>query len=91
MVSKGEAKFIIYPCYFDKALSRAQGRKVSKKHSSEKPGSEHIAKAATSLGLHPALEKNAAHPSTPWKKEGRVIVDKKTSKTKLLVQLSNRF
>jgi len=61
------------------------------KYAVEKPSLENIAKAAKSLGFTPLLEKDAAHPSMPWKKEGRIVVDKKGSKTKLLLQLSNRL
>ena len=91
MVSKDEDKYVVWPIYFDKSVSRLNGRKVSKKHAVEKPSIENISKAAKSLGLHPILEKNAAHPSRNWKKEGRVLVDKKGSKSKLLVQISNRL
>ena len=91
MVSKGEDKYVVWPLYFDKSISRLNGRKVSKKHAVEKPNIEAIAKAAKSLGLHPILEKDALHPSRRWKKEGRVIVDKKDSKSKVLVQIANRL
>jgi signal recognition particle subunit SRP19 len=91
MVSKDDRKYIIYPVYFDSTISRLKGRRVPKKHAVEKPSSEDIAKAAKSLGLNPLLEKNAAFSSTPWKKEGRVIVDKKGPKTKLLIQIANRL
>jgi signal recognition particle subunit SRP19 len=91
MVSKDENKYVIYPQYFDSMVSRLNGRKVAKKHAVEKPSLENIAKAAQSLGLNPILEKDRTHPSTPWKKEGRILVEKKGPKTKLLIQLANRL
>ena len=91
MVSKGEDKYVIWPLYFDQSLSKLQGRKVAKKHAVEKPTLEDISKAAKSLGLHPILEKTAAHPSKHWKDEGRVLIDKKDSKSKLLVQIAHRL
>jgi len=91
MVSRGEEKYIIWPIYFDKSVSRLSGRKVSKKYAIEKPLIENIAKAAKSLGLNPVLEKDCAYPSKHWKKDGRVIIDKKGSKSKLLVQIANRL
>ena len=91
MVSRDENKYVIYPVYFDRAVSRSNGRKVAKKHAVEKPSLEAIAKAAKSLGLNPFLEKDAIYPSTPWKKEGRILIEKKAQKTKLLQQLSNRL
>jgi signal recognition particle subunit SEC65 len=38
MVSRGEDKYVIWPIYFDKTVSRLKGRKVSKKHATEKYG-----------------------------------------------------
>jgi len=91
MVSKDEGKYVIWPVYFDKLATRLDGRRVSKKHAVEKPSIEHIIKAAKSLGLNPIMEKNAAHPSHPWKKEGRILIDKKDSKSKILIQIANRL
>ncbi len=91
MVSRDEEKFVLWPSYFDKTRSRLQGRRVSKKHAIEKPTTEAIAKAAKSLGLNPVVEKERAYPADHWKKNGRVLVDKKTAKSKLLVQIANRL
>lgn len=91
MVSRGEDKYVVWPIYFDKSASRLEGRKVSKKHAVEKPSVENIAKAAKSLGLNPVLEKNCSYPSRHWKKDGRVLIDKKDSKSKLLVKIANRL
>ena len=91
MVSRGDEKYAIYPIYYDKTLSKKQGRRVAKKHSVEKPNCENIGKAARSLGLHPVLEKDIAHPSRNWRREGRILVDKKSSKSEILRQISNRL
>ncbi len=91
MVSRGEEKYVIWPVYFDKSISRLSGRKVAKKYAVDKPNIEDISKAAKSLGLNPILEKDIAHPSRTWKKEGRVLVDKKMPKSKLLVQIANKL
>ena len=91
MVSRGEDKYVIYPIYFDKSVSRLNGRKVAKKNAIEKPTAENISKAAKSLGLNPLFEKDAAHPSRRWKKEGRILVDKKDTKSKTLVKIANRM
>ena len=91
MVSRGEDKYVIYPIYFDKSVSRLNGRKISKKKAVDKPKLEDISKAAKSLNLNPVLEKEIAHPSRNWKKEGRILVDKKDSKSKLLLQIANRL
>jgi len=91
MVSRGEEKYVVWPVYFDKSVSRLNGRKVSKKYAVEKPTIEIILKSAKSLGLNPILEKESIHPKRNWKKEGRVLIDKKDSKSKLLRQISKRM
>lgn len=91
MVSRGEDKYVIYPIYFDKSVSRLSGRRVSRKNAVDKPDLENISKAAKSLGLNPVLEKEVAYPSRNWKKEGRVLVDKKDSKSNILVQIAKRL
>ncbi|MFH1101664.1 MAG: signal recognition particle subunit SRP19/SEC65 family protein [Methanobacteriota archaeon] len=92
MVSKDEKKVVIWPSYFEKPLSRVMGRKVARKYARDKPPSvEDIAKAAKSLGFNPVIEKNALHPSRVWKKEGRVLIEKRGAKQKVLVQIANRL
>ena len=91
MVSKDEDRYVVWPLYFDKSLSRINGRRVSKKYAVDKPSIENIAKAAKSLGLNPEIDKSAAHPSRNWTNEGRVIIDKKETKTKLLQQIARRL
>jgi signal recognition particle subunit SRP19 len=91
MVSRDDEKYVIWPIYFDKSISRLNGRKVSKKYAVEKPNIENIANAAKSLGLHPILEKSASHPSHPFKKDGRILVDKKETKSKILLQIAKHL
>ena len=88
MVSKDENKLILWPLYFDKNLSRSKGRKISKKFAIEKPEIKKIAKAAKTLGLSPIIEKDATHPSRSWKKEGRIIIDNKNTKSKIITQIA---
>ena len=91
MVSRGEEKYVVYPVYFDKTLAKREGRKVPLKNAVEKPTIENIAKAAKSLGLNPVIENDSSHPLRHWKKDGRILIDKKDSKIKLLRQISNRL
>ena len=91
MVSRGEDKYVVWPIYFDISVSRLAGRKVSKKHAIEKPNIEDIAKAAKSLKLNPVIEKDCYHPSRNWRKDGRVLIDKKDLKSKLLRQIASRL
>jgi len=91
MVSKGEDKYVIWPVYFDKTVSKSSGRKINRKMAIDKPKIEDIARAAKSLGLHPVLENNCSYPSKHWKSEGRILVDKKNKKSEILRQIANRL
>lgn len=91
MVSRGEDKYVIWPIYFDKSVSRSEGRKISKKQAADNPSLEDISKAAKSLGLKPIAEKNAGFPSRFWKKEGRILVDKKEPKSKILKKIASKL
>jgi len=91
MVSRGDDKYVIWPIYFDKSVSKFKGRKVPLKNAVEKPSIDTILKAAKSLGLNPVLEKECAYPSRHWRKEGRILVDKKDLKSKLLKQIASRL
>jgi signal recognition particle subunit SRP19 len=91
MVSRDDTTYVIYPVYFDKSVSRLNGRRISLKHAVEKPTVETIAKAAKSLGITTTIQKDAVYSSTPYKKDGRLLIEKKGPKTKLLLQLANRL
>ena len=91
MVSKDEDKYVIWPSYFDNSLSRREGRKLSKKYAVDKPSLELISKAAKSLGLNPILEKNCKYPAKHWKTDGRILIDKKDTKLKLIRLIVTRI
>ena len=91
MVSRGDTLYAVYPCYFDRERSREQGRRVSKNLAVEKPTIEAIAKAARALGLTAKIEKAVKHPSTPFRVEGRVLIDKEGPKTELLRSIAERL
>ena len=42
MVSKNDKKYIIWPIYFDRSISKQKGRRVPKKYAIEKPSIEII-------------------------------------------------
>ena len=88
MVSRNEEKFVVYPIYFDKSVSRLKGRRVPNRYAVEKPFTDDIFKAAKSLGLNPILEKESFHSTRPWRQDGRILIDKKDAKNKLLIQIA---
>ncbi len=86
-----EKRIVLYPAYFDKRLSRRLGRKVSLELSVPSPRLEEIVRAAEELGLEPIVEEDKLYPRTWFLSRGRVIVLKKTSKTKLLKMISEKI
>jgi len=91
MVSKNEDKWVIWPVYFDKSVTRLNGRRISKKYAIEKPSLENILKATKPLGINPILEKNCSHPKKHWKKQGRLLVDHLESKSKILLKIAKNY
>ena len=87
MVSIDDHNLIIYPIYFDKNITRNNGRRISKKYAIDNPDIEKISKVLKSLGLSFEVDKNSSHPLRSWKKEGRIIITKNTNKNKLINQI----
>lgn len=90
MVSKRDEKYVVYPCYFDSHTPRPF-RRVPLDLAVRGPSADEIAKAALALKLTPVLEKGRAHPSRPWEKSGRVLVDMRGEKGALLRQLAEKL
>ncbi|MEF8849049.1 MAG: signal recognition particle subunit SRP19/SEC65 family protein [Candidatus Thermoplasmatota archaeon] len=91
MVSKGINKYVVWPIYFEKSVSRKQGRKVPRNYAVEKPSLEDIYKISKKMGLKPVKEEEASYPSRPRSKKGRVLIDKKDSKSNLLKKISKQL
>ena len=91
MVSKGLGKFVLWPAYFDRSRSRADGRRVPDAMAVREPDAPWVENAARKLGLEPEVEEKAVHPSIPYEKMGRVLVAKKGSKEQILRQVAQRM
>ena len=89
MVSKGTQKYVTWPIYFDYGTSRSKGRRVPKKLAINNPTVQDIFKVAQSLTLHPQIE-NKSYPSVWWT-QGRIIVEKKGSKTEVLHAMAQKL
>lgn len=88
---KGDRPIVLYPAYFDLGRSRDQGRRVAKRWAVESPSTQDIAAAAKALGLQPQVEDGKAFPSTPWRKEGRVLVRADYFKTSIVQKVAQRI
>lgn len=63
----------LYPVYFDKSRTRAEGRRVGSELAVENPLAREMADAAASLGLSTVFEPDKTHPKD-WANPGRVRV-----------------
>ncbi len=80
-------RVVIWPSYLDATKSRSEGRIVSKKYSVTQPSLNEIENAARELGLNPVVEPKKAYPKRWWDVSGRVLVDKKTPKSRIIKEI----
>lgn len=64
---------LLYPLYFDKNKTRAEGRRIDKEQAVENPLARSICDAVYALGLQLAFEAGKTHPRD-WANPGRVRV-----------------
>jgi signal recognition particle subunit SRP19 len=91
VVSKGADRFVLWPCYFDASLTRAQGRRVSDAIAVKRPDAAWIETAAKRLHLDPELQDKVAHPSIPYEKAGRVLVARKGKKEAVIRMVGEKM
>ena len=78
----------LWPEYFDKGLTRAQGRRLPKDLCVAKPDLDMIAKGAMLLDLEYEFREDMSYPKAPREKHGCVKVEKgKLSKTEILPRI----
>jgi len=82
---------IIWAAYFDAAISREGGRRISKKLALQTPDIDKIYAAAKALNLNPVLEKEKKYPSRWWESKGRVLVERKHSKNDIIKMIAKRL
>lgn len=75
----------LYPCYFDSALTRKNGRRVSKENAVSNPDLSGLIKAVRSAGIKIASEDSKAkHPAYWFKSSGVIKVEYEGSKEELM-------
>ncbi|KAF2119915.1 signal recognition particle, SRP19 subunit [Lophiotrema nucula] len=79
----------LYPVYFDKSRTRAEGRRVGSELAVENPLAWELANAASSLGLTTVFEPDKIHPKD-WSNPGRVRVLLKQDGTVLARHIKNK-
>jgi signal recognition particle subunit SRP19 len=83
-------KLVIWPIYFDAALSRKDGRMVSIQDAVEAPNLDMVITAALKSGFKPEIEREKKHPKN-WHKDessGRILILKKGSKSVALKKIA---
>ncbi len=83
--------FVLYPEYFDKSLTRKQGRALPKNKAVANSTLSKLAKACEILELDFEVEKDKKYSKNWWTSEGRVIVNPEgiTNKTELIRRVAN--
>jgi signal recognition particle subunit SRP19 len=88
MPPKGDDTIVLWPRYFDAALTRAEGRRVPKPLAVAKPDSGWVLAAAKKAGYSAEKEEKAAHPALPYESVGRVLVKAKGRKEEAIVKVA---
>lgn len=83
--------FVLYPEYFDKALSRKEGRKVPRSKAVEDCNLSKIVYACKHLELTHTIEKDKQYSKNWWKSEGRIVINPEgiANKTDLIRRVAN--
>lgn len=81
---------ILYPCYFNAALNRSQGRRVSRQSGAKAPSLAEIERALKRSGLKFSAEDHH-HPAHWERHEGRVVVEWKKGKGALIKKVAQQM
>jgi len=73
---------VLYPAFFDAALTRKQGRRVSESMAVEDPTVDEIASAVQQVGYDAVIERDVAYSREHWRTRGRVLVKDAEDSTK---------
>ncbi len=85
---KNRSFIVIWPQYFDKALSRAKGRRVPLKYAVTNPSLNDLVKAAATLGYSFEVDRDARYPACWWSEPGRLLIRKVASKSEIIKKIS---
>ena len=71
---KEKGKIVLWAEYFDRELTRKEGRRVPKKLARSSPKVEVIQRTARDLGYNAIIDPGVAYPRHWWKRDGRVLI-----------------
>jgi signal recognition particle subunit SRP19 len=87
-MAKGEC--ILYPCYFNSAYTRKDGRRVPRGLGVKAPVLTDLERALNRLGVK-FRAKNHHHPSHWTRREGRVVAEWKSGKNALIRKVAQKL
>jgi len=88
---RSKGMIVLWPIYFDLALTWGGGRRVPKSMAIRAPKTEDIVKAAVSAGLKAELQPSVAHPRYPWIKTGYILVEAKKPKAEVIKLIASKL
>jgi signal recognition particle subunit SRP19 len=83
--------YVIFPEYFDKHLTRKEGRRLPLKEALENPTLLELKLAAQQLEYDYGTREEAAYPRTWWDGKGLIYIEKRTSKLKTIRDMSSEI
>lgn len=86
-----EKALVLWPSYFDSRVSRCSGRRVPRKDAVEAPSARMLYDSVRALGLDCILELEKAYPRYWYRREGRVLVEPRMSKSELIVKVAEEL
>ncbi|NMB79100.1 MAG: signal recognition particle protein Srp19 [Methanomicrobiales archaeon] len=87
-MEKGEC--VLYPCYFNAAYTRAEGRRVPRSLGSKGPVLTDIERALKKAGVPYRLEEHH-HPAHWARREGRAVATWSESKQSLIRKIAQKL
>jgi signal recognition particle subunit SRP19 len=85
-----KAERILYPCYFDAALERGQGRRIPRAMAVKGPTLDDLERAVKRCGIKHRKEQKP-HPAHWFRREGRILAEWKGSKEALLRKVAGKL
>lgn len=82
---------ILYPCYFNSTLTRAEGRRIPKTLALKSPKIQDIERAARKIGISGAVIEPNSHPAHWLHREGRLRLSWEGSKESLIRKIAKNI
>ncbi len=82
---------ILYPCYFNHSLTRAEGRRVDREHALKSPKIQEIERAARRTGATNVVIEPHSHPAHWFRREGRIVLEWNGSKESLIKKVARKL